>query len=77
MNIQLSDITLHIDEFLTREQRLQIEGRLRSMDGIISVHNPDERPHLAVVQYNPESTSSMAILGMVKSQGVHAELIGL
>lgn len=77
MDTQLSDITLHIDEALNRAQRTHIENSLRGMAGIISVHNPDERPHLAVVQYNPESTSSGVILGLVKGHGVHAELIGL
>ena len=77
MDIQLADVIVHIDEALPKEQRGQIEEQLRSMDGIISVHNPDDKPHLAVVQYNPELSSSGAILDMVKGQGVHAELVGL
>lgn len=77
MDIQLADVTIHIDETLPKEQREQIEEKLRGLDGIVSVHNPDDRPHLAVVQYNPDVASSGAILEMVKSQGVHAELVGL
>ena len=77
MDINLSDVTLHIDETLSREARTQIEAKLRALEGVISVHNPDDRPHLAVVQYNPEAASSSAILDTVKREGVHAELIGL
>jgi phage-related protein len=77
MNIQLADVTVHIDQTLEHEQRSQIENVLRAIDGVISVHNPDNRPHLAVIEYNPDKTSSAAILNAVTSQGVSAELIGL
>ncbi len=77
MDIQLADVVVHIDETLPKDQRTQIEEKLRTMDGIVSVHNPDERPHLSMVEFNPDVSSSAEILKMVKSQGVHAELIGL
>ncbi len=77
MDIQLADVIVHIDENLPKDQRAQIEEKLRAIDGIVSVHNPDDRPHLSVVGFNPEVSSSGAILETVKSQGVHAELVGL
>jgi hypothetical protein len=77
MNIQLADVTLHIDQTLEREQRARVDDALRAIDGVVSVHNPDQRPHLAVVGYNPQRTSSEVILNTVTSQGVHAQLIGL
>mgnify|MGYP003572755458 CR=1 FL=1 len=77
MNIQLADVTLHIDQTLERQRRTQIEDALRAIEGVVSVHNPDERPHLSVVGYNPDKTSSTVILSTVTGQGVDAELIGL
>lgn len=77
MDIQLADVTLHIDETLDAARRGEIEGSLRAIDGVVSVHNPDDKPHLAIVEYNPEKTNSADILECVTSQGVHAELIGL
>ena len=77
MNIQLADVTVHIDQTLDRERRTLIENELRAIDGVVSVHNPDDRPHLAVIGYNPDRTSSAVILNTVNVQGVHAELIGL
>lgn len=77
MDIQLADVVVHIDQTLERERRTEIEDHLRAIDGVISVHNPDDRPHLALVEYNPEKTSSAAILNTVTVQGVTAELIGL
>ena len=77
MDIQLADVVVHIDQTLERDRRSQIEAELRAIDGVVSVHNPDERPHLAIVEYNPDKTNSAAILKTVTVQGVHAELVGL
>ena len=77
MDIQLADVVVHIDEELERERRTEIEEQLRAIDGVVSVHNPDEKPHLAIVEYNPDKTNSSVILNTVTVQGVRAELIGL
>jgi len=77
MDIQLADVVVHIDQTLERERRAQIEAELRAIDGVVSVHNPDDRPHLAVVEYNPVKTSSAVILERITVQGVRAELVGL
>ena len=58
MDIQLADVVVHIDQTLERGRRAEIEDQLRAIDGVVSVHNPDDRPHLAIVEYNPEKTSS-------------------
>mgnify|MGYP003571975914 FL=1 len=77
MDIQLADVVVHIDQTLERDRRSEIERELRAIDGVVSVHNPDERPHLAIVEYNPDKTDSATILNTVTVQGVRAELVGL
>ena len=77
MDIPLVDVTLHIDESLDDDHRAQMEDVLRDLEGVVSVHNPYARPHLVVVQYNPDRLKSADILAAVTGQGVHAELIGL
>jgi len=77
MDIQLADVVVHIDQALERERRTEIEEQLRAIDGVVSVHNPDDKPHLAIVEYNPEKTSGAVILNTVTVQGVRAELVGL
>lgn len=77
MDISISDITVHIDETLTPDRRTLIEKELRALNGVVSVHNSDNTPHLTVVGFNPEATSSDAILGAIRRYGVGAELIGL
>ena len=77
MNIQLADVTVHIDEALEADRRASIENTVRAIDGVVSFHNPNDRPHLYVIEYNPERTTSAAILSAVTGQGVHAKLIGM
>jgi multidrug efflux pump subunit AcrB len=77
MDIQLADVTIHVDEELAVGARAEIERKLREIDGVVSVHNPDAKPHLVVVEYDPDKLKSATLLETVKSEGVHAELIGL
>ncbi len=76
-DIKLVDIIIHIDETLSREVRRDIDNRLRSIDGVISVANHDDKSHLLIIEYNPDCTSSTILLSTVKDMGVHAEMIGL
>ena len=77
MDIQLADVTLHIDKNLSSEQRGTIEVSLRALDGVVSIHNPDKTPHLTLVEYDPDVITSRKILQRVTDQGAHAELVGL
>jgi hypothetical protein len=77
VDINLSDVVIHIDENLEADRRREIEAMLRGIEGVVSVRNPDDRPHLALVEYNPARTSSHALLQTVTAAGVHAELVGL
>lgn len=77
MDIQLADVTLHIDESLSQEQRGTIEESIRALDGVVSVANPDKAPHLTLVEYDPKVLKAVDILKRVTNQGAHAKLIGL
>ena len=77
MDIQLADVLLHIDDNLTADRRGEVEQRLRSFDGVVSVHNPETKPHLTLVQYRPDKVNSQALLKATLAEGIHAELVGL
>ena len=77
MDISLVDLTVHIDENLSPEQRIEIQDSIRALDGVVSVHGSSKTPHLTVVQYNPEEMDSQKILKRITDQGAHAEIIGL
>jgi hypothetical protein len=77
MDINMVDVTIHIDESLDHDKRESLVERLRAHEGVISVGHRDEKPHLLVIEYNPDQTSSKVLLERVKSDGIHAELVGL
>ncbi len=77
MDMPLADVTLHIDENLAAENRTAITDKVRVMEGVVSILNPDNRPHLTLVRYDPDTVHADAILATVRTAGVHAELVGL
>lgn len=77
MDIPMADVMIHIHEALPGTGRSELEARLRGLDGVISVHNPDDKPHLMIVGYRPDKTQAAALLANVRAGGVHAELVGL
>jgi hypothetical protein len=77
MDINLADVTLHIDQTLQPDELAEIETVFRQRDGIVSVHfNPDKR-HLMLIEYNPEKIHSRDLIDILRYQGLRGELIGL
>lgn len=76
-DIQLADVTIHIDRDTDADTRGKIDAALRMLDGVVSVHMPNDEPHLLVVEYNPEATTSTHMLTTVRELAGHAEMIGL
>ncbi|WP_316368017.1 ATP-binding protein [Candidatus Thiodiazotropha sp. CDECU1] len=77
MNIDLADVTLHVDETLDSDGLAQLEEAFRARDGVVSVHIDPKRAHLFLIEYNPELVNSQDLLAITHFQGLHAELIGL
>ncbi len=75
MSINLVDLTVHIDEDLSPEQRITVQDSLRALDGVASVRGSSKTPHLTIVQYNPQVMDSQKILKRITDQGAHAEII--
>jgi len=73
----LVDVTVHIDEYMDKEHRSLLTKQMRDVSGVIAVGLQDKRPHLMIVEYDPDSTCCATILSQVASNGLHAELIGL
>lgn len=77
MDIQLADVTLHIEDTLDADQQATVEEQLRALDGVVSVHTPDNRPHLTMVEYNPDKLNSSQVLETVRANGLSAHMIGM
>lgn len=76
-DIKLTDVTIHIDKDADNDTRQKIDAALRTKDGVVSVHMPNDKPHLLVVEYDADATDSGNMLTTVKQIAGHAELIGM
>ena len=76
-HVDLPDVLVHIDETLGHDRLKDLEIVIRSNPGVVAVGFRDDKPHLMVVQYDPELTHATDILHRVTDQGVHAELVGM
>lgn len=76
-DIKLADVMIHIDAEINDKIRSQVEASLRGLVDVVSVSMPEDKPHLVIVEYNPDKTSSGVLLAAVREMAGHAELIGL
>ena len=74
---KMVDVTLHIDENTTHEDRESIRDSLLILNGVMAADYHDEKPHLLVIEYDPEIINSSEFVKAVQDRGLHAELIGL
>jgi hypothetical protein len=77
MDIDLADVTIHIDESLDEEGKAKLEDALRNREGVVSVLINPDRPHLVVVEYNPKVIRSRDLVDVPRFMGMHGELVGL
>ena len=77
MNVKLGEVTLHIDEATTHDDRESFRDLLLAMNGVMAAAHHDEKPHLMLVEYDPDAVKSIAFVDAGKTRGLHVELIGL
>ena len=77
MNTRLAEVTLHIDESITHDEREALRDVLLAMDGVLAAAYHDEKPHLMLIEYNPDAVNSIKFVEAAKKKNLHAELIGL
>lgn len=75
--MNICDVMIHINEPLNKEARSSLESAMRKVEGVISPgFNPDKE-HLLVIAYNPDKTSSSALLEKARAAGYTAQLVGM
>ncbi len=77
MTIKMVDVTLHLDEDVSHEDREEFRDSLLGLDGVMAVASPDDRPHLVTIEYNPDAINSSEFLKAAQGRNLHAELIGM
>jgi hypothetical protein len=76
MNTRHAEVTFHIDEETSHDERERFRDVLLAMNGVMAASYHDERPHLMLIEYNPAVVNSIEFVNAAKQQGLHAELIG-
>ncbi|HEB97002.1 MAG TPA: ATP-binding protein [Sedimenticola thiotaurini] len=76
-DIDLADVTLHIDQALDDDTLSRLESEYRQREGVVSVRINPDKPHLLLVEYNPKLIRSHDLLDVLRYQGLEGELIGL
>lgn len=75
--MQLTDLTIHVNQTLGQAERTALEDELRKLDGVIAPRFNEATPHLLLVSYNPVQVESRHLLDRVKAKGYDAQLVGL
>ena len=70
------EIVVHISEALGEQRRGDLVAALEDNGGIATAEFCPLRYHLMLVRYDKDMFSSQDVLTRVKSQNVHARLIG-
>jgi len=76
MDARLAEVTVHIDENTSHDERETLRDALLAIDGVMAAAYHDERPHLMLIEYNPDTVNSIEFVNTAKRHGLHAELIG-
>lgn len=74
--MSISDILIHINQDLNEDQRKSLEEYIRQVDGVVAPRFNPGKNHLLLVAFNPDVTSTAALLAKVQSFGYNAQLVG-
>ena len=77
MTESMVDITLHIDEETSHEDREKLREKILGTDGVMAAACRDKKPHLMIIEYDPNVVNSSAFVKIAQDSGLHAELVGL
>ncbi|MCK5387608.1 MAG: ATP-binding protein [Gammaproteobacteria bacterium] len=77
MSDKMVDVTLHLDENISHEDRENFRDSLLILNGVMAAACHDEKPHLIIIEYNPDTIKSSEFVKAAQDRGLHAELVGL
>jgi copper chaperone CopZ len=77
MERKMVDITLHVNEETSQDERDAIRDRLLGIDGVMAADYKNDKPHLFVVEFDPDTISATALMGAVNDSGFHAQVVSM
>ncbi len=75
--MSISDVMIHIKEPLNADARSSLEERMRQVEGVVAPRFNPGKDHLMVVAFDPDKTHPADLLGVVKTAGYVAQLVGV
>lgn len=72
----MNTINLHIDETLGDSQFHSLEQALLSTSHVRSVQFNPHVPHDMLVEFDEHENVPMHVLGVLRQQGLHADIVG-
>ena len=77
MSTTMLDVTLHIDEDTSHDERESLRDAFLGKKGVMTADCRDDRPHLMIVGFDPEDVTTAELLATAQYRGYHAELIAM
>lgn len=77
MSDKMVDVTLHIDETTNHADRESLRDDILHNVGVMAAAYHDDKPHLMVIEYDPDKINSSQFVNIAERKGLHAQLIGL
>ena len=74
--MDMADVVIHINESVDHDSRTSIADAIRKHPGVMGVAHHDEKPHLLIVEFNPDQVHAKELLQVALDKGVHAQLVG-
>lgn len=74
--MHVSDMVMHVDNTLGADSRRNIEKALTGNRGVLHARFNEKRPHLMLVSYDTDTTTSFEILAQMTGQQLCAERVG-
>ena len=74
--MDMADVIIHVNESVAHDRRVEIADAIREHAGVMGVAHHDEKPHLLIVQFDPDQVHAKELLQVALDKGVHAQLVG-
>lgn len=74
--MNISDVMIHINESLKQDELTSLENAMRQIEGVVSPRFNPGKPHLLMIAFNPEKTTTATLLKTARAAGYTAQLVG-
>jgi hypothetical protein len=74
--MNISDVMIHINETLSKEELASLENAMREIEGVVSPRFNPGKEHLLMIAFDPQKTTTADLLKTARAAGYTAQLVG-